>query len=52
MSIIQPKSTPPHQDEVLNGIQMALQVLVQNQPQSFASALVQVIKNPYNKIKK
>jgi DNA mismatch repair protein MLH1 len=41
-----------HQDEVLNGIQTALQELVQNQPQSFASASVQVIKNPYNKTKK
>jgi DNA mismatch repair protein MLH1 len=41
-----------HQDKVLNGIQTALQELVQNQPQSFASASVQVVKNPYNKTKK
>jgi hypothetical protein len=43
-----------HQDKVLNGIQTALQELVQNQPQSFAVALVQVqvIKNPCNKTKK
>jgi DNA mismatch repair protein MLH1 len=41
-----------HQDKVLNGIQTALQELVQKQPQSFASASIQVVKNPYNKTKK
>ena len=41
-----------YQDKVLNAIQTALGELAMNQPQSFASASVQVVKNPYNKTKK
>jgi hypothetical protein len=49
---IKKHATMLHQHEVLNGTQTALQELVQNQPQSFSTASVQVIKNPYNKTKK